>query len=316
MSTNRNLHEARKVKNDEFYTKFKDIEHELAHYKQHFQDKTVFLNCDDPEESNFWRYFLLNFSYLGLKRLVSTHYEKDKPSYMLEASRVPGATVVVDLDGTVHGVVIRQTPLEQNGDFRSPESVAILREADVVVTNPPFSLFREYVNQLMKYEKSFVIVGPMNAITYRDVFSYIKANRLWLGYTQPKDFLLADGSIKKFGNVLWFTNLDIKKRHEEMLLWNSYYENLERYPRYDNYEAIEVSRVSHIPYDYEGIMGVPITFLLHHNAEQFEIIGVSNHSEEMAGAKLLIKGMTMPVLNGKRKYVRLFIRNKHPRRKP
>lgn len=261
-AANGSLHAAKREKNDEFFTQLTDIEKELRHYKRQLQGKVVFCNCDDPEWSNFWKYFTLNFEHLGLAKVVSTHYARGSSSYKLEYF---GA-----------GKDIVTTPLEGDGDFRSPECVEILKEADLVVTNPPFSLFREYVTQLMEHDKRFLIIGSNNAITYKETFKFIKENRLWLGTTAPKDFAQPDGTIKKFGNIGWFTNLEHKKRNEELVLFRTYAGNEGQYPKYDNYDAIEVSKVSDIPCDYEGAMGVPITFLDKFNPGQFQVIGLAN----------------------------------------
>ena len=208
---NSNLHAAKVAKNDEFYTRFEDINFEInlvEHgYRPFFKDKVVYCNCDDPEESNFWKFFKARFNGLKLKKLISTHYDQEgKSSYKLEYD----------------GERVTKSELDGNGDFRSPECVELLKESDVVVTNPPFSLFREFVALLMKYEKKFAIIGNMNAITYKEIFPLIKDNKIWLGYTQPKIFIQPDGSEKKFGNILWYTNLEIPKRHEPMLLGGSY----------------------------------------------------------------------------------------------
>lgn len=279
MAGNKDLKNAKKNKKDEFYTQLSDIERELHHYRDHFKDKVIFLNCDDPEYSNFWKYFELNFEQLGLKKLVSTHYETDKPSYKLE--------LVKDLngDGKINLYDIIKTPLKQNGDFRSPECIEILKEADIVVTNPPFSLFREYVAQLMEYDKKFIIIGHQNAITYKEVFSLIKDNKIWLGFgfkggaahfiSNYKDIATAgdhkEGMIRVSG-VTWFTNVDIKKRHEDLILYCNY--SQVKYPQYDNYDAINVDVTAEIPCDYYGVMGVPITFLDKYSPNQFEIIGL------------------------------------------
>jgi len=279
-SSNGNLRKAKKAKNDEFYTQLSDIERELDHYKDHFKDKVVFLNCDNPEDSNFWRYFSMNFKPLGLSKLISTHYERDIPSYKLE--------IVAD----VNNLDAIMTPLKQNGDFRSPECVELLKEADIVVTNPPFSLFREYLTMLMEYDKKFLIIGNMNAITYKETFKFIKNNQLWLGVTNfnkgmyfqvPKDFVYSDTykferereglNVSRVPGVCWFANIDTKKRHEDLILWKTYKGNEPDYPMYDNYDAINVDKVKDIPVDYEGAMGVPITFLDKYNPEQFEILG-------------------------------------------
>ena len=264
-SNNTSLHAAKRAKNDEFYTQLTDIEKELRHYKEHLKGKVIFCNCDDPEWSNFWKYFTLNFEHLGLAKVVATHYASGGPSYKLEYSGSGNETV--------------KTPLEGDGDFRSLECVEIMKAADLVVTNPPFSLFREYVSQLMEQEKQFLIIGSNNAITYKETFKYIKENRLWLGTTAPKDFKQPDGSIKKFGNIGWYTNLSHKKRNEELILFRTYAGHERQYPKYDNYAAIEVAKVSEIPGDYEGAMGVPITFLDKYNPDQFEILGITDRAD-------------------------------------
>ncbi len=208
---NSNLHKAKTEKNDEFYTQLSDIEKELKHYKEHFKGKVIFCNCDDPEWSNFWKYFELNFDFLGLKKLVSTHFEKDKGSYKLE--------IIGDIngDGKVTNKDIIRTPLKQNGDFRSDESIEILKECDIVVTNPPFSLFRDFISLLVEYDKKFIVVGSMNAITYKECFKLIKENRMWLGMNYIKEFVKPDGTTQKFGNINWFTNLEHEKRNEEQM---------------------------------------------------------------------------------------------------
>lgn len=304
-SLNKTLNKANKSKNDEFYTALTDIEKELGHYKEHFKDKVVFLNCDDPEESNFWKYFALNFKFLGLKKLIATHFGNGRPSYKLEKN---------------NGDIIK-TPLKQNGDFRSPECIEILKEADIVVTNPPFSLFREYVIQLMEYNKKFVILGNQNAISYKEIFELIKKNKMWLGvdnngtkwFKVPEDYDITTESRKKLengkkffsmGNIVWFTNLDIKKRHESLILYKKYEGNGDEYPKYDNYDAINVSKVSDIPMDYKGVMGVPVTFLDKHNPEQFEIVG------QMVTTKINEFNYGYPYINGKKIYARILIRNK------
>lgn len=221
-------------------TQLPDIENELKHYREHFKDKVVFCNCDDPEWSNFWQFFSLQFEFLGLKKLIATHFEDEKQSYKLEMWR--------DEAGVHSGI----KTLQQNGDFRSPESIELLKEADIVVTNPPFSLFREYIAQLMEYDKKFLIIGNKNAITYKEFFPLLKDNKVWIGYNNVKEFRQPDGSMKKFGNIGWYTNLDIKKRHEELVLYKKY--TPEEYPKYDNYDAINVDKVSDIPIDYDGVM--------------------------------------------------------------
>jgi hypothetical protein len=278
--SNSNLKKAKAGKNDEFYTQLCDIERELGHYKDHFKNKVVFLNCDDPEESNFYFYFAQNFEFLGLKKLISTHFETEKPSYKLE--------IVADInnDGKINKLDTVQTPLKQNGDFRSPECIEILKEADIVITNPPFSLFRDYVAQLMEYDKKFVIIGHQNAISYKEIFKLIKENKLWLGYgfkggaahfinKHYEDYASAgdhkDGMIRVSG-VNWFTNLEIKKRHEDLILYKTYNET--DYPKYENFDAINVDITKDIPMDYKGAIGVPITFMDKYNPDQFEIIAL------------------------------------------
>ena len=289
MAGNAALNKANKTKEDEFYTQLSDIEKELRHYRSHFKDKIVFLNCDDPETSNFWKYFQLNFYALGLKKLISTHYEEQKPSYKLE---IVAADLEKDGQFTIPDYV--KTPLEQNGDFRSQECIEILKEADIVVTNPPFSLFREYVAQLIEYEKKFLIIGSQNNITYKEIFPLLKNNKIWLGYhSGDMSFRVPDyyepratrywvdengNKWRSMGNITWYTNLDIKKRHKEMILYKTY--NPDEYQKYDNYDAINVDKVSEIPIDYNGVMGVPITFMDKYNPEQFKIVGLTTGRNE------------------------------------
>lgn len=280
---NTNLRAAKSAKNDEFYTRFEDINFEInlvEHgYRPFFKDKVVYCNCDDPEESNFWKFFKARFSGLKLKKLVSTHYDQEgKSSYKLEYD---GERVV-------------KSELDGNGDFRSPECVELLKESDIVVTNPPFSLFREFVALLMKYEKKFVIIGNKNAITYKEIFPLIKDNKVWLGYTSPNEFIIPGGEITKqvTGLCRWYTNLEIPKRHELILLGGSYERGSKKgmFPKYDNYDAINVDRVCDIPEDYDGVMGVPITFLDKYCPEQFEIIGGFNGYKESDPVNGLICG--------------------------
>lgn len=236
---NENLHKAKEAKNDEFYTQLNDVAEELRHYKEHFKDKVIFCNCDDPTWSAFWRYFHLNFEHLGLKKLISTHYDKEKPTYKMEYT---GGN-----DNNIEAGV--KTPLEGNGDFRNQECIDLLKEADIVVTNPPFSIAREdFIPQLFEYKKKFLIIGDLNWVTYKIIFPLLKNNEMWMGYSAVKEFLQPDGTIKKFGNKLWFTNLDIKKRHEKLILWKNY--TPAEFPQYDNYDAINVDKVSNIPCDY------------------------------------------------------------------
>jgi len=314
--SNKNLNTANKEKKNEFYTQLSDIEKELGHYKEHFKDKIVFCNCDDPEESNFWRYFALNFEFLKLKKLIATHFGNGKPSYKLE--------IVKDInnDGKINKLDTIRTPLKQNGDFRSPECIENLKEADIVVTNPPFSLFREYVAQLMEYNKKFVIIGNINALSYKEIFKLIKANKIWLGHSihsgdrefkVPNDYPLnaAGNRIDENGvkyirvkGVRWFTNLDYKERHEDLILYKKYYGSEKDYPKYDNYDAINVDITKDTPIDYKGAIGVPITFIDKYNPDQFEILG------QMATTKVDEFNYGYPFINGKKKYARIIIRNK------
>ena len=282
--SNTNLKTAKKNKNDEFYTLMEDIEKEMRYYKDFFKGKVVYCNCDDARESNFFKYFSLNFEFLGLKKLISTGYKAD------------GKGVVLVYEGDKNGnrrvdneeIIVNE--LNGDGDFRSEECIEYLKECDVVVTNPPFSLFRQYVKQLMDYDKKFIIIGNQNAITYKEIFPYIKNNQLWLGMNFVKSFEKPNGDIQKFGNISWFTNIENKRRNEEIDLYKKY--SFEDYPKYDNYDAIEVSRVDEIPMDYDGVMGVPITFLYKYNPTQFEIIGLDRYVEDNPhyGHRFTIKG--------------------------
>ena len=287
-----NLNKAKKAKNDEFYTLYSDVAKELEHYQQHFKGKIVYCNCDDPTWSAFWKYFHLNFEVLGLKKLISTHYDKDKPTYKM----------VYDGGNDNNIEVGVKTPLQGNGDFRNQECIELLKKSDIVVTNPPFSLFREYVAQLMEHGKKFVIIGSKNAITYKEFFPLLKDNKVWIGYNNVNYFQQPDGSFKKFGNIGWFTNLGIKKRHEKIVLRKIY--TPEEYPTYDNYEAINVNKTVEIPSDYDGVMGVPITFLDRYCPEQFEIIG------KFDSGKIDEYNLGNPIINNKTIYKRLAIRKK------
>lgn len=293
MKLNKNLKQAREVKNDEFYTQLSDIEKELRHYKDYFKDKVVYCNADDPRVSNFFHYFSYNFEYLGLKKLITTCYKSQQIDlFSLQDSE---EAVYLEYTGETDGGRVPTADnigihtLKGNGDFRSDECIELLKESDIVVTNPPFSLFREYLGQLIEYEKDFIILGNQNAITYKEVFPYIKEEKVWLGHnvgTQefiiPKDAPEKTGQrvdekgikYQKFGNISWYTNLDIAKRHEELILYKKY--NPEEYPKYDNYDGIEVDRIVNIPMDYGGIMGVPVTFMNNFNPKQFEILGITD----------------------------------------
>lgn len=299
---NTNLNTAKQNKNDEFYTQISDIEKELKHYSSHFKDKVILCNCDDPNWSNFWIHFVQKFEVYGLKKVIATHYAKPEDN--------EGVSYKIELSGKNQGVI--RTSLISNGDFRSEECIALLKEADIVITNPPFSLFREYVSQLIEFDKKFLIIGSDNAITYKEIFKLIKDNKIWLGNTKPKQFKQPDGSYKKFGNISWFTNLTHKKRNEELFLFKTYIGNEAEYPKYDNYNVIEVSKVANIPVDFEEAMGVPITFLEKFNPNQFEIVSANEYriSEKIAFKEHgLIKDKD-GAINGKPTYVRIVIKKR------
>ncbi len=303
-SANSNLRKAAKVKNDEFYTQLTDIEKELRHYKEHFKNKVIFCNCDDPKESNFFKYFALNFKFLGLKKLISTHYNKGEKSYKLEVTNDINNDGVINLDDAV------KIDLKSDGDFRSDECIEILKEADIIVTNPPFSLFREYIAQLMDYDKKFLILGNINTISYKESFEFIKSNKLWLGYNTVRWFTTPSGELYETARTFWYTNLDIRKRHEDIILYKTYKNNELDYPKYDNYNAIEVSKTKEIPIDYNGYIGVPITFMDKYNPEQFEILGIMNTGEENKGIRYQDTPHGRPIINGVEKYLRILIRHK------
>ena len=351
MSKNRNLNTAAKAKKDEFYTQLRDIENELRHYKEHFKDKVVLCNCDDPYESEFFKYFAIYFNHLGLRKLIATCYagspivqteldffgtpnenptfDKKKSAIKFEVNEVrdwngDGRTDLADVKWLLENDKNALTYLEGDGDFRSAECIAALKEADIVVTNPPFSLFREYVAQLVAYDKKFLIIGNINCITYKEIFPLIMENKIWLGYgfrgmagffSSPyEDTATAsqhrEGMIRNSG-VHWFTNLDIRKRHEDIILFKRIKDEPELFPRYDNYDAIEVPKTAFIPRDYEGVMGVSITFLDKYNPSQFEIIGNS----EMFAGEIILDGKLKKnpgrfYINGKRLYDRILIRRR------
>lgn len=286
-TANSNMIKARKAKNDEFYTQLSDIEKELKHYKKHFKNKVVLCNCDDPRFSKFFEYFSLNFEYLGLKKLITTCYKSLDPDNF--SKHDSEKAIYLEYNGDKSGNKVPDVEeigikyFKGDGDFRSDECIELLKTVDIVVTNPPFSLFREYVAQLIKYDKKFVIIGHQNAITYKETFKLIKENKLWLGFgftggaghfvSDYKDYATAGQRIKgmiRVSGVHWFTNLEISKRCEDLILYKTY--NKEDYPTYDNYNAINVNKTKDIPMDYKGAMGVPITFLNKHNEKQFEIL--------------------------------------------
>lgn len=290
---NASLHRAKGAREDEFYTQLSDVENEVKHYKKHFKGKVVYCNCDDPRFSAFFHYFSYNFEKLGLKKLIATCYKNQDRDLFSEhtADRAISLTYEGDKDGSrVPGPdEIGITYLDGDGDFRSEESIKLLQEADIVVTNPPFSLFREYVSQLLEYDKKFIILANQNAIKYKGIFPSVQEGKLWLGAThgdmsfkvpdhyKPREtrFWVDDEGQKwrSFGNMCWFTNLDYKRRHEDLILYKTY--NPDDYPTYDNFDAIEVSKVADIPMDYDGVMGVTMGFLTKHSPEQFDIIGIS-----------------------------------------
>lgn len=350
MAKNANLRKADGVKNDEFYTQLSDIENEMRHYKEQFRGKTILCNCDDPYESNFFKYFAMNFNYLGLKKLIATSYDtspiaytqlsfigndrttrnNNRRAYKIEISEVidyngDGAVDLSDVEYLLKNKENSLTLLNGNGDFRSNECIELLRQSDIVVTNPPFSLFREYVAQLIEFQKSFIIIGSKNALTYKEIFPLLKDNKIWLGYgfangnaffsiskSDKRDF--ANGvyddntGLVKFRNVGWFTNLDTTKRHEDLTLYKRY--TFEEYPKYDNYNAINVNKTSDIPYDYTGLMGVPITFMDRYNPEQFEIIDGIGRYSILNNDETKKAGKYLSMINGKAIYFRYIIRNK------
>ena len=320
---NANLTNAKRAKNDEFYTQLTDIEKEMRHYKDFFKGKVVYCNCDDARESNFFKYFSLNFEHLGLKKLITTGFKADgKGVVLIYEGDKNGNRIVEDSE-----IITKE--LEGNGDFRSAECIEFLKECDVVVTNPPFSLFREYVAQLMEYKKKFLIIGNQNAITYKEIFPYIKNNELWLGLSmngsnrwfQAPDnyevmekaagYKVIDGKKYYFVNgVTWFTNIPHNKRNEELDLYRKY--DADAYPKYDNYDAIEVSKVSEIPMDYKGVMGVPITFLYKYCPTQFEIVDARDYTnvEKLKNKSTYLVKDKDSAINGKPTYARILIKRR------
>lgn len=363
MADNKRLHDAKRNKNDEFYTQLSVIEDELRHYKHHFKNKIVYCNCDDPYESNFFKYFALNFNNLGLKKLIATGYTTslivgtelnvwtgEETEVTERTPYVAYINEVADINGDgridledvkillrekhncrrkLKGNIIYENDKKIEypaGDFRSEESIKLLKQADIVVTNPPFSLFREYIHQLVKYDKKFIIMGNKNAITYKEVFPLLKENKVWAGATtinggrwmiMPKGLEVESKKAKindkgetilNVAGVCWFTNLDIKKRHEDLILYKKY--NPAEYPKYDNYDVVEVSKVTDIPYDYDGVMGVPITFMDKYNPDQFEIIGMAeDNGKGYSGKEAKWDGKNPHcVVDGDNKYKRIFIK--------
>lgn len=351
--TNKNLNKASMAKKDEFYTQLSDIEKEMRYYTDYFRGKTVFCNCDDPFESNFFKYFAMNFNSLGLKKLITTCYVTSPVIYTQLSLFDEPEVVAVEQKGKPYKVILTEVTdhngdgridlsdvehilkhdkdvlslLQGDGDFRSQECIDLLKESDVVITNPPFSLFREYVSQLMEYQKDFIIIGNQNAITYKEIFPLFMNNQLWYGasihshgrdFRVPDDYPLqsyefrTDENGVKYINVKgvrWFTNIDYKERHEELILYRKY--SPEEYPRYDNYDAIEVGKTGDIPCDYFDTIGVPISFLDKYNPDQFQIIGCSDNGAVPDEYKLPhFKKHNEPYVDGKKKYKRIFIRRK------
>ena len=297
---NLSLKKAKVEKNDEFYTQLNDVSKELIHYKQHFKNKIVYCNCDNPIQSAFWEYFHLNFEELELKELISTHYDNNQSTYKMVYIGKNDSNIQIGI----------KTNLQNNGDFRSQECLDILDKSDIIVTNPPFSLFREYIMCLIEHNKKFLIIAPLNAVKYKEIFPLIKNNKIWTGngfqggnayFSIPPNVdtsIYAKGvydettRLVKFRNCIWLTNMDLEKRHKELILQKKYSSN--DFPTYDNYDAIECSKVANIPYDTNKIIGVPITFLTQYNPNQFEIIGKLSNG----------------VINGKKVYERILIRKK------
>ncbi|MDD6560930.1 MAG: adenine-specific methyltransferase EcoRI family protein [Lactimicrobium massiliense] len=354
MAGNSNLNDSARNKQDEFYTQLSLIENELKHYKQHFKGKTVLCNCDDPFESNFFKFFAMNFNSLGLKKLISTCYasspvagkeleyyvesdgqlsflpspnavpvnERHHP-YRVEITEVKdengdGRTDLADVEFLLKNKKNTMTLLDGDGDFRSPECINLLKQADIVCTNPPFSLFRDYMAQIVEYKKDFLIIGNLNAVKYKEILPLFMTDKVWLGYNsghywfkvpdsyeeKKTDFKIDESGQKwrRMGNICWYTNLDTEKRHEDMTLFRTY--SPEKYPKYDSYDAIEVSKTADIPCDYYGTIGVPITFMTKHNPDQFEIIGVLNSGSANK------YDFAKAILNGKQLYARILIRRK------
>jgi hypothetical protein len=366
MAGNSNLKDSVRQKQDEFYTQLSLIENELKHYREHFKGKIVLCNCDDPYESNFFKYFAMNFNSLGLKKLITTCYstspvmgkefqffvgndgqltffpgegeiplQNEKHPYKVEITEVTdengdGRVDLADVEYLMRNRKNTMTLLDGDGDFRSPECVELLKQADIIVTNPPFSLFRDYMALLIEYQKSFIIIGNQNAVAYKEVFPLLANNKIWLGYNsghfwfkvpesyeeKKTDFKIDENGQKwrRMGNICWFTNLDIEKRHENMPLFRTY--SPEKYPHFDNYDVINVDRVVDIPCDYSGVMGVPITFMSQYNPEQFEIVEGSNRYGILnvwgKNAEIQAKHSHGNNINGKATYFRIHIRNRKP----
>ncbi|MBQ7873481.1 MAG: adenine-specific methyltransferase EcoRI family protein [Clostridia bacterium] len=341
MAKNQNLHDAMAAKNDEFYTRREDIDNELRHYKHYFKDKIVLCNCDDPYESNFFKYFASNFNYLGLKKLICTCYDSspvagqqlelfpERNPYKIEITEVSdeNGDGAVDLSDVEYLLKNKKNVLKRlkSGDFRSDECIEILKECDVVVTNPPFSLFREFVAQITNYKKDFVIIGNTNALTYKEIFKLFQADRIRTGYTNFNVgmYFYVPEAVEKYHKIengrkmvrvstsCWFTSLPVKKHTEDLILYQKYSPDI--YQKYDNYDAININTYTDIPYDYEGEMGVPVTFLDKYNPDQFEILGMAasaGYKKEIVGIDFLGHKDARPLINGKNTYARVFIRKK------
>ena len=354
MPGNSNLHDSSRNKQDEFYTNLQLIEDELKHYRAHFKDKRVLCNCDDPYESNFFKYFAMNFNALGLKSLTATCYaaspfaqmeldlfgngecvsrkerkgtQRRKSAYKIVITEVKdengdGRVDLADVEWLIKNKKNVLTKLKGDGDFRSAECEKLLDNADLVVTNPPFSLFREYIAQLMEHKKQFLVIGNMNAVTYREIFPLIKDNKVWLGNKaghfwfkvpphyeeKATDFKIDENGQKwrRMGNICWFTNLDFEKRHEKMLLWKKY--TPDEYPKYDNYDAIEVGKTADIPCDWRGMMCVPITFMQYYNPDQFDILGCTYNYGRPYGIPEDVD--MQPIIKGKIVFKRIIIRRR------
>lgn len=328
MANNKGLGNAKNTKFDEFFTQLSEIEKELKHYREYFKDKVIFCNCDDPETSNFLLYFQLNFFNFEIKKLVSTHYEKGKTSYKLEIIKS-----TIPKDGQLRIPDYIKTPLKGDGDFRSDECIEILKEADIIITNPPFSLFIDYIKQLLEYDKNFIIIGNSNALHYKEIFPLIQNNKLWLGYkpiSGGMDMIIPEkvfdiNKVKKYKinekgekivnvqGICWFTNIETKVRHEEIILFKPY--NEDDYIKYSNFDAINVNNVNDIPFDYYGYMGVPDSFLQKYNPDQFEIIGLGcGDLAKKIGIEKNYRGRTdlAYIENGKNKcpFSRIVVRRK------
>lgn len=311
---NESLKRSKDAKDAEFYTYYEDIKKELVNYAKYFKGKVIYCNCDDHNgiglgtpRSNFIKYLADNFEAFQIKKVIATHYEKDKDHSTM---------YILDKDNTGDGIIcfedIAEIPMKGNGDFRSPECVELLKQADIVITNPPFPLFREYVAQLIEYKKKFLIIGNDNCRTYKEIFPLIKENKFWCGLNHVKQFFRPDGSTKSLGYVSWYTNLENNRRNEIINTGKKYYGYEEMYPNYDNYQAIEVSKIDNIPMDYERVMGVPITFLDKYNPEQFEIIGATESEGKGFSNGLWFESskIAQATVNNVKKYKRLFIKRR------